>query len=164
MKTLYEITGKINDINTLLVNKREYDSLVDASRQALEALEFLRDGLCGPKHVPNAITALREALEVAPEPAAVVQKPLAYIHTPAHLLDGKVRPVVSFEKYEGDYEAGIYSVRIPLYAAASQPTSQPLADGELDLILQKSPIKANYADLTALVRAVEKAHGIGGEV
>ena len=40
---------------------------------------------------------------------------------------------------------------------------QPLTDDELDLILQKSPIKANYADLTALVRAVEKAHGIGGE-
>lgn len=37
--------------------------LEQAARQALEALELLRDGLCGPKHVPNAITALREALE-----------------------------------------------------------------------------------------------------
>ncbi len=28
MKTLYEITGKITDVNTLLINKLEYDTLV----------------------------------------------------------------------------------------------------------------------------------------
>ena len=44
-----------------------------------------------------------------------VQEPVAYIHTPSILMEGEVRPVVSFEKYEDDYNSGIYSVRIPLY-------------------------------------------------
>lgn len=47
MKTLYEITAKINYINTLLVNKREYDSLVSTLEQSLEALELSRPLDCG---------------------------------------------------------------------------------------------------------------------
>ncbi|MBP8286560.1 MAG: hypothetical protein KAX57_06940 [Rhodoferax sp.] len=43
MKTLYEITGSITDINTLLVNKAEYDDLLGAALAASsEAAEVNR--------------------------------------------------------------------------------------------------------------------------
>lgn len=54
-------------------------------------------------------------LGAAPQQEA--QVPVAYVHVPHSTVEGKVRPVVSFEKYQQDYADGIYSTRIPLYAA-----------------------------------------------
>ena len=45
------------------------------------------------------------------------EEPVAYVHVPHYTVEGKVRPVVSFEKYQQDYDDGIYSTRIPLYTA-----------------------------------------------
>ena len=64
-----------------------------------------------------------------------VQEPVAYIHTPSILMEGEVRPVVSFEKYEDDYNSGIYSVRIPLY-------THPQPD---DTTLLRQALEALYA-------------------
>lgn len=64
------------------------------------------------------IALLKKALleaEAAPQQEA--QEPVAYVHVPHYPVEGKVRPVVSFEKYQQDYADGIYSTRIPLYTA-----------------------------------------------
>jgi hypothetical protein len=55
--------------------------LVQAARQALEALEPIHPGNMTPmaeEAWKTAITALREALEAVPQPAAVDQEPVAY--------------------------------------------------------------------------------------
>lgn len=41
--------------------------------------------------------------------------PVAYIHIPSFLLEGEVRPVVSFNKHQDEYDSGIYKERINLY-------------------------------------------------
>ena len=60
-------------------------------------------------------------------PKQEAQEPVAYVHVPHYTVEGKVRPVVSFEKYQQDYADGIYSTRIPLYAAP-QPAPAPLSE------------------------------------
>ena len=65
------------------------------------------------------------AMLAAPQQEA--QEPVAYVHVPHYTVEGKVRPVVSFEKYQQDYADGIYSTRIPLYTAP-QPAPAPLSD------------------------------------
>ena len=70
-----------------------------------------------PKHSPLP--------QAAPQQEA--QEPAAYIHVPHHTVEGQVRPVVSFEKYQQDYADGIYSTRIPLYTAP-QPAPAPLSE------------------------------------
>lgn len=73
MKSLYEITGRIEDINTVLVQRQEFDGLTKAARQALETLIWTTgSGDFGPGGIAHegaekclypAITALRAALE-----------------------------------------------------------------------------------------------------
>ena len=60
-------------------------------------------------------------------PQQEAQEPVAYVHVPHYTVEGKVHPVVSFEKYQQDYADGIYSTRIPLYAAP-QPAPAPLSE------------------------------------
>ena len=60
-------------------------------------------------------------------PQQEAQEPAAYVHVPHYTIEGKVRPVVSFEKYQQDYADGIYSTRIPLYTAP-QPAPAPLSE------------------------------------
>jgi hypothetical protein len=60
---------------------------------------------------------MRFVRAVAPRLALKPGEPVAYMHCPSVAMDGKVRPVLSFEKYEGDYARGIYSERIPLFTA-----------------------------------------------
>ena len=67
----------------------------------------------------EALRVLREAL-AAPQTSA---EPVAYMHIPSVAFDNKVRPVLSFEKYEGDYNSGIYAKRIPLYTHAPDDTA-----------------------------------------
>lgn len=87
MKSLYKITGRIEDINTLLVQRQELDGLTQAAQQALEALAGMLaivddsqavagyhlngelepwEGFPEVEEVRVAITALREALEAVP--------------------------------------------------------------------------------------------------
>lgn len=82
----------------------------------------------------TANSRMIDAQQAAPKQE--VQEPVAYIHVPHHTVEGKVRPVVSFEKYQQDYADGIYSTRIPLYAAP-QPSPTAQADsqpGDKDLV------------------------------
>lgn len=59
------------------------------------------------KVIESAYRSLAQHVEF-PEPAA-------FVHTPTLVWNGKIRPVLSFEKYEDDYKSGVYSLRIPLY-------------------------------------------------
>ena len=59
-------------------------------------------------------------------PQQEAQEPVAYVHVPHYTVEGKVRPVVSFEKYQQDYDDGIYSTRIPLYTAPQPVVREPL--------------------------------------
>ena len=103
----------------------------------------------------------RQALEAAPPPTAVVQEPVLVVERePSYTNRGHF--YIGDKPHIDPTKVWKLPIGTELYTAP-QPTRQPLTDGELDLILQKSPIKANYEDLTALVRAVEKAHGIGRE-
>lgn len=83
-RTLYDVTGRINDINTVLVQHGEFEGLAQAARQALEAMAGMLaivddsqavagyhlngelepwEGFPEVEEVRAAITALREALE-----------------------------------------------------------------------------------------------------
>ena len=73
----------------------------------------------------TANSRMIDAQQAAPQQEA--QEPVAYVHVPHSTVEGKVRPVVSFEKYQQDYADGIYSTRIPLYAAP-QPAPAPLSE------------------------------------
>lgn len=67
-----------------------------------------------------------------PAPQQEAQEPVAYVHVPHFTVEGKVRPVVSFEKYQQDYADGIYSTRIPLYTAPkAAPGEQNTVPAEL---------------------------------
>ena len=82
------------------------------------AYGFTEDGLNG---------LIVEVLAKWGTPQQEAQEPAAYVHVPHYTVEGKVRPVVSFEKYQQDYADGIYSTRIPLYTAP-KPAPAPLSD------------------------------------
>ena len=105
---------------------------VHASRQAHDEKTALSATLLAMHGVLTSreaeIALLKKALleaEAAPQQEA--QEPVAYVHVPHSTVEGKVRPVVSFEKYQQDYADGIYSTRIPLYTAP-QPAPAPLSE------------------------------------
>ena len=64
-------------------------------------------------------------------------------------------PLCEFEK--------LYTAPQP-YHFADASKMVPLTDEQIDVVLQKSPIKASYDHLYNLCRAIEAAHGITGEV
>jgi hypothetical protein len=68
----------------------------------------------GKSRVSRDRITLQNAIEQALKP---VQEPVGYMHCPSHAMQGRVRPVLSFEKYEDDYASGIYANRIPLYTS-----------------------------------------------
>ena len=75
----------------------------------------------GDVWVEGEVAFARAVLAKWGTPQQEAQEPVAYVHVPHYTVEGKVRPVVSFEKYQQDYDDGIYSTRIPLYTAP-QPT------------------------------------------
>jgi hypothetical protein len=99
-----------------------------------------------PKHSPLP--------QAAPQQEA--QEPAAYIHVPHHTVEGQVRPVVSFEKYQQDYADGIYSTRIPLYTAP-QPAPAPLSDD----VVRDAAFDAVRKKLCALPRFSFLSDGYG---
>lgn len=109
-------------------------------KAALSAMLLSVRGVLASREAEIALlkTALMEA-EAAPQQEA--QEPVAYVHVPHYPVEGKVRPVVSFEKYQQDYDDGIYSTRIPLYAApqpspmAQAAESVPAIQGEMNVQL-----------------------------
>ena len=81
----------------------------------------------GDVWVEGEVAFARAVLAKWGAPQQDAQKPVAYIHVPHYTVEGEVRPVVSFEKYQQDYDDGIYSTRIPLYTAP-QPAPAPLSE------------------------------------
>ena len=80
-------------------------------------------GLGGMSDFLSAFARAVLAKWAAPQQEA--QEPVAYVHVPHYTVEGKVRPVVSFEKYQQDYDDGVYSTRIPLYTAPQQEAQEP---------------------------------------
>lgn len=91
-------------------------------------------------------------LAASPTPQQEAQEPAAYIHVPHHTVEGKVRPVVSFEKYQQDYADGIYSTRIPLYTAP-QPAPAPLTRDQIREVFMANgfTVKEGQTDLKQYV-------------
>ena len=119
-------------LNGKTVSDEAVRKFVAASRRAhderasLSAMLISVRGVLASREAEIALLkkALLEA-EAAPQQEA--QEPVAYVHVPHYTVEGKVRPVVSFEKYQQDYDDGIYSTRIPLYTAP-QPAPAPLSE------------------------------------
>jgi hypothetical protein len=97
---------------------------------------------------------MRFVRAVAPRLALKPGEPVAYMHCPSVAMDGKVRPVLSFEKYEGDYARGIYSERIPLFTAPQpQRDDTPLLRQALEWIeAQPEPRMIGAFKIIAAIR------------
>ena len=123
-------------------------SLRQAAQQALVDMACMRDMVAHPDNLQfmdNAITALRTALaEPEPEPVAWQWKDGTLTNDP--------------DRADGTWT--------PLYA--HPPQRKPLTDEEIELLAVKHapPIDPAFAkddDFIEFARAVERAHGIGGE-
>ena len=92
-----------------------------------EAWDLWLESITGGHHPASLAKFARAVLEKWGTPQPGVREPVAYVHVPHFTVEGKVRPVVSFEKYQQDYADGIYSTRIPLYTSP-QPAPAPLSE------------------------------------
>lgn len=150
------------------------NSLVQAARQALEALAGMLaivddsqavagyhlngelepwEGFPEVEEVRAAITALREALDAAPQPTAVAQEPVAFLHPKYGHMQRNTEHIAA---------AGIDYVGagwLPLYAAP-QPARQPLTDDWIRGLCKESWV---FDAAKQWIRIAERAHGIGGE-
>lgn len=93
-KSMYAITGRIKDVNTLLVQRQELEAITQAARQALEALLFWRHiagaGEIAEKKADAAIDDLVEAMD----PGKKASKPpeVGHVHqVPAEWLEHAFR-------------------------------------------------------------------------
>ena len=100
--------------------------IIERIEQALHQPAPVKACVCGEPQASGTVHRVDGPCYVA-APQQKAQEPVAYIHVPHHTVEGKVRPVVSFEKYQQDYSDGIYSTRIPLYTAP-QPAPAPLSE------------------------------------
>ncbi|MBP8141693.1 MAG: hypothetical protein KAY02_07125 [Acidovorax sp.] len=125
-------------------------------RAALSATLLAMHGVLTSREAEIALLkkALLEA-EAAPQQEA--QEPAAYVHVPHYTVEGKVRPVVSFEKYQQDYADGIYSTRIPLYTAP-QPAPAPLSEQAAP---KAAPVEQDDHQILAITTAYEQGVGKG---
>ena len=180
-RQLYEEVSRLRAINAELVASiqkpvqadtsqimsngiKPNNSLVQVARQALEVLSELAEWESegDPWHPASAaITALREALDAAHQPAAVGQEPVAWMfqHEEAGLIMcATVQQVESgFEKNNPRWQRVC-----PLYKAP-QPARQPLTDKQIQGIWCSAKIEGNQHGPFWFARAIERAHGIGGE-
>lgn len=167
--------------------------LVQAARQALEALEQLQGGCTDSNDgtgeaitvwCPEAITALREALEAAPEPAAVGQEPVAlgplakrrvfdYIRGAydlgyndarnARAVPGDNAPGYKGRDVEVDHGGALFNALRACITApqpARQPARQPLTDDWIRGLCKEAWV---FDAAKQWIRIAERAHGIGGE-
>lgn len=145
-------------------------------RQALKALEYCRSGEdCHPTPTSEAIDALKERHRRTIMTDKLRQAALAEPArmTPAELADRLKRGekwqlaeqpaeqepvgVVEYLMASNDGWLSKLPPGTKLYTAPQPAKREPLTDEEIDLVLQKSPIKADYGHLYALCRAIEDA-------
>ena len=126
-----------------------------------EAWDLWLESITGGHHPASLAKFARAVLEKWGTPQPGVREPVAYVHVPHFPVEGKVRPVVSFEKYQQDYDDGIYATRIPLYTAPP-PAPAPLSDAQIAEMMRDTWGCASIAPRHALefARAIERAHGI----
>ena len=131
--------------------------------QALEAMEgstdLVRDDC---QHVWKALTALREALEQPPverEPVLVVETEPDYMSR-GHFYEGS-RPYINpIEVLKLPIGTKLYTRPQP---GQPQPR-QPLTDEQIEINWQfLHDEEGNPPDRHDFARAIERAHGIGGE-
>ena len=129
-------------------------SLREAAQQALEALEYAQslDIPHFEEHV-NALAALRNAL------AEPVQEPMAWMYEDELPSGYPYDLMFQHSKMDG--------VRLfPVFGPS--PQRKPLTDEEIELLAVKhappiDPAFAEHDDFIEFARAIERAHGIGGE-
>ena len=123
---------------------------ITAMKQALEALEYAQTGNRRPEVIGTAITALRTAIA-----AAEKQEPVAWMY---QWKTGAYRTRhVSTARWPESSEWTEW----PLYT--HPPQRKPLTDEEIALIVGECAASAHRHDDFSFARAIERAHGIGGE-
>jgi hypothetical protein len=127
-------------------------SLREAAQQALEALKMIDNAMPFPV-AKHAIKQLSDAL-AEPETEAETYKRL-------YELRGKAleRPC---------FHCGYKPKKIYPMEQRTEPEQEPLTDEEIDLLAVKhappiDPAFAQHDDFIEFARAIERAHGIGGE-
>ena len=127
-------------------------TLREAAQQALEALQEYQYKGAPFLACDGAVAALRASLAQQAEPVETVREPVAWIHTD---LD---KPRVKFLEWSED-EPGYRGrwIKTPLYT--TPPKRQPLSGLEVERLLEQ--VIGSLPAARNLVRAVERAHGIG---
>jgi hypothetical protein len=119
-------------------------TLIEAAKQALEALKAARHGHCDHAWADEAIIALQVAIEAAEKPVAWANK------DDLGKFDMRVRTNCD------------YYHTMPLYTTAAQ--RQPLTKERIGQIIEQCKITlVNYCSdkkQTEFARAIEAAHGI----
>lgn len=143
------------------------NKLEQAARQALEALEYHVEQTRPIQRTAEAITALREALEAGPQPAAI----------PAEWLEEAFRDgwamcrdseIVGEEEEDWAFANSTTNSRmIDAQQAAPQPARQPLTEDQVWESNEIMAVNANLglltSDLMMLVRAIERTQELQGE-
>lgn len=191
-RQLYEEVSRLKAINAELVASiqkpvqadtsqimsngiKPNNSLAQAARQALEVLSELAEWESegDPRHPASAaITALREALDAAHQPAAVGQEPVTWIanewsvfNTGAEVASGlslnEAMDYLTDERAAREWSVVcvINKDNMPT-RAAPQPARQPLTDDWIRGMCKESWV---FDAAKQWIRIAERAHGIGGE-
>lgn len=118
-------------------------SLREAAQQALEALEQIR--------TPLRINTALDAYDVS--------RAIAALRTA--LAESEQEPVAWKDTTYGNLHHQNFGGCIPLYT--HPPQRKPLTDEEIALIVGECAASAHRHDDFSFARAIERAHGIGGE-
>ena len=158
-------------------------NLREAAQQALEAMACMRDMVAHPDNlqfIDNAITALRTAL-AEPETEAetykrlyelrgkALERPCSHcgykpekIYPMEQRTEPEQEPVAWKDTTYGNLHHQNFGGCIPLYT--HPPQRKPLTDEEIvDLWADVSIDYDDQINIIEMARAIERAHGIGGE-
>jgi hypothetical protein len=146
-------------------------TLLDAARQALEALERVKSDADKQQaaypwdlwrwFVDDAITALRQAIEQAEqqEPVATKQM-LRWVEHLKRLSDDGQHMSIPGLSSGACWELAIELEQF--IKNTTPPQRKPLTDEEIALIVGECAASAYRHDDFSFARAIERAHGIGG--
>ena len=127
-----------------------------------QALEALHDPLSPTKRL-KTITALRKALEQPAQQEPVARGEIRFYTDGVERQHWKVDNSIDFKDENGNVTMTLTpgEIEAPVGIYTRPQAREPLTDEQIDMLLQLTPIQAAYADLVALARTIEAAHGIG---